>query len=96
MILTPEQEAKLEKQRPPVRYSEFGKMIHDARKARKITQFQLADMVGIDFTKVSYIESGRTLPTKEQLMKIAAITGFDPAIFAIRNFILEGIKNDEH
>ena len=87
MILTEEQVAELEKSSPPVKYSDVGERIHTARKAKRITQFELAEKLGIDYSEMSDIEHGRELPTKEQLMKIAAITDFDIARVQIRNFL---------
>lgn len=75
MILTDEQAAELEKNLPPIKYPEIGELLHAARKAKRITQFELAKMLGIDYTEMSYIEHGRKLPTLEQLKKMAAIFG---------------------
>lgn len=73
MILTAEQEAELEKERPPVKYPKIGALIHAARKAKRITQIELAKMLGIEYTEMSYIEHGCKLPTIEQLKRLAAI-----------------------
>lgn len=75
MILTDEQTAELEKNLPPVKYPKIGGLIHAARKAKRITQLELAKKLGIDYTEMSYIEHGRKLPTVEQLKKMAAIFG---------------------
>ena len=48
----------------------LGKRIKDLRKARKLTQEQLAEMVDIDQRTLSAIECGINFPTKN-LIKIA-------------------------
>ena len=85
MILTDEQAAELEKNSLPIKFRKIGEEIRTARKAKRITQFELAEKLGIDFTEMSHIERGRKLPTKEQLMKIAAITDFDISIGCIND-----------
>ena len=73
MILTEEQVAELEKSSPPVKYPDVGERIHTARKAKRITQFELAEMLGIDYSEMSKIEHGRRLPTSEELLNLEAI-----------------------
>ena len=75
MILTEEQAAELEKSSPPVKYSDVGERIHTARKAKRITQFELAEMLGIDYSEMSNIEHGRSLPISEELLKLEEILG---------------------
>ena len=71
MILTEEQAAELEKNSPPVKYPDVGARILSARKAKRITQFELAEMLGIDYSEMSNIEHGRKLPTAEEFAKMA-------------------------
>lgn len=47
--------------------------IADARKARKMTQQQLADAMGVDQALVSRWESGKVIPNKENLAKLKEI-----------------------
>lgn len=75
MILTEEQVAELEKNSPPVKYSDVGKRIRSKRKAKRITQFELAEMLGIDYSEMSNIEHGRRLPTSEELLNLEEILG---------------------
>ena len=73
MILTEEQAAELEKISPPVKYPDVGERIHTARKAKRITQFELAEMLGIEYSEMSKIEHGRRLPTSEELLNLEEI-----------------------
>ncbi len=75
MILMDEQAAELEKNLPPVKFFVAGEKIHAARKAQGITQFKLAEMLGIDYTEMSHIEHGRKLPTADNLLNLEEILG---------------------
>ena len=75
MILTKEQADELEKKSSPVKYLDVGERIHKARKAKRITQMKLAEMLGIDYSEMSNIEHGRKLPTSEELVKLEEILG---------------------
>ena len=55
-----------------------GKRIHELRKARKITQEQMAEIMGIETVSLSNIERGRYYPTAENLSKIIAILDVEP------------------
>lgn len=56
----------------------FGSHLRDLRKARRLTQQQLADAVGIDFTYISKVENGRVDPPSEAtIRKIADVLGAD-------------------
>jgi transcriptional regulator with XRE-family HTH domain len=57
---------------------DFGPLLRDQRKARRLTQQQLADAVGVDFTYISKVENGRAdPPSEETIRKIAAVLGTD-------------------
>ena len=59
--------------------SEFGKMLKAFRNEKKISQRKLAEIVGIDFTYVSKIESGTMDPPSEgTIVKMAEALGQDP------------------
>jgi len=59
--------------------SEFGKMLKAFRNEKKISQRKLAELVGIDFTYVSKIESGTMEPPSEgTIIKMAEALGEDP------------------
>lgn len=47
------------------------------RKKRGLTQQQLAELVGVDRTLISKIESGAAAPSVTTAKKIAAVLGFD-------------------
>lgn len=48
----------------------LGQRIQEARKTRKLTQEQLAEIIEIDVVSLSKIETGRNYPTAENLKKI--------------------------
>ena len=59
--------------------SEFGELLKRLRKDKKISQRQLAELVGIDFTYISKIENGMMEPPAEdKIIKIADVFGEDP------------------
>ena len=49
----------------------LGKRIQSFRKFKKLTQEQLAEIIGIDVVSLSKIETGRNYPASENLEKIA-------------------------
>lgn len=53
--------------------SEFGNMLKKLRKERRITQRDLAQMIGVDFTYISKIETGAfdNPPSEALIVKIA-------------------------
>ena len=59
--------------------SEFGKMLKSLRIEKKISQRKLAELVGIDFTYISKIESGTMDPPSEStIIKMAEVLGENP------------------
>lgn len=50
---------------------ELGAKIQKLRKSKKLTQEQLAELVGIDPKNISRIENGNNYPTAENLTSIA-------------------------
>ncbi|MDF2660857.1 MAG: transcriptional regulator, family [Paenibacillus sp.] len=59
--------------------SEFGILLRQLRKNKKVTQRQLADWVGIDFTYISKIESGTMdPPAEDKIIRIAEVLGAEP------------------
>jgi transcriptional regulator with XRE-family HTH domain len=64
--------------------SNFGQMLRTLRKEKRITQRQLAERVGIDFTYISKIESGTMdPPAEDKIIRMAEILGKDPDQFMI-------------
>lgn len=59
--------------------SEFGGMLRSLRKQHKITQRQLAALVGIDYTYISKIESGTMdPPAEDKIIRMAELLHVDP------------------
>lgn len=56
----------------------MGERIRAARERAGLTQKQLAIAVGVDPSAVSYWENGQTVPTINNLVKIAGILGVPP------------------
>ena len=54
-------------------YSEIGKHIRAYRKAKKLSQEQLAEKIGISPTHMSHIETGSTKLSLPVLVDIAAV-----------------------
>ena len=59
--------------------SDFGTMVKKLRKERRITQRDLAEKVGIDFTYLSKIENGVPgfSPSADKIIKIAQVLETD-------------------
>ena len=57
----------------------FGQKVKRLRKAKRITQLELAERIGVDFTYVSKIENDRTMrsPAESTIRKIAEVLGTD-------------------
>jgi transcriptional regulator with XRE-family HTH domain len=49
----------------------FGTRIRELRKAQRLTQEQLADVLGIEQKHVSLIEHGKSYPSLDRLVRIA-------------------------
>lgn len=49
----------------------LGQRIQEVRKSRKLTQDKMAELIGIEPTNFSKIETGKNYPTSENLQKIA-------------------------
>lgn len=47
----------------------FGELIKEARKEKKITQREMANLIGVDFTYISKIETGALEPPSEDVIK---------------------------
>jgi transcriptional regulator with XRE-family HTH domain len=63
----------------------FGSHLRDLRKERRMTQQQLGDAVGIDFTYLSKVENGRVDPPSEDtIRKIARVLKVDADDLVLR------------
>ena len=53
----------------------FGQTVKKLRKAKKLTQLELAEKIGVDFTYISKIENDRTMrsPAESTLIKLAEV-----------------------
>lgn len=56
----------------------LGKRIRELRKARGITQEELAEKLGIGTPNISYIENGKFAPSIENFEKLVAIFEVEP------------------
>lgn len=58
----------------------FGQTVKRLRKAKRITQLELAERIGVDFTYVSKIENNRTMrsPAEATIRKIAEVLETNP------------------
>lgn len=54
----------------PPKYPEFSKRIKAARKAKRITQSEMAELIGVDWVTYSKIDNGRIFPGDDTLIKI--------------------------
>lgn len=64
----------------------IGRQIAARRKKKKLTQEQLADLIGVGGKKVIYAyESGNRFPSIEMLNKIAAALGCSARITLVKN-----------
>ena len=66
---------------------EIGKMITDARIAKNMTQYKLAELVGTKQPSIARLESGNALPSLSFLQKIA--NAFDTQLLPPRLQILD-------
>lgn len=84
----------------------LGKKIKELRKARKYTQEQLAEKVGIGTPNISYFETGKFSPSIETLQKIADVLNvevYELYMFQalkpaneIRKELISGMDSDEN
>lgn len=51
----------------------FGSRLKEARKARKLTQAEVANIIGIDFTTISKYENDRSEPDNDTLQKLSSL-----------------------
>ena len=51
----------------------FGKNLQKYRKYRGLTQEKLAELIGVDVTSISSIETGKYFPSADNLSKLAMV-----------------------
>ena len=59
----------------------FGKKIKEYRKANKLTQAQLAELVCVDDKHISCIESGKNFPSPDLIYKLSKALNKEPKDF---------------
>ena len=63
----------------------FGQTVKKLRKAKKITQLELAEKIGVDFTYISKIENDKTKlpPAEKTIRKLAEVLDTDAEEFIL-------------
>lgn len=56
----------------------FGKRVREIRKAKNLSQLELADKVGIDRSYMGFLERGERNPSLEVITKIARALNVTP------------------
>jgi transcriptional regulator with XRE-family HTH domain len=56
----------------------FGERVREKRRARKLTQVQVAERAGMFQHHISQLENGEVMPTLETILKLAAAIGCKP------------------
>lgn len=67
---------------------EFGKRLRQLRKSNKFTQKQLAALIGVQNTMISFYEVGERIPSPEMIIKLASV-------FHVTTDYLLGIEKSE-
>lgn len=60
---------------------DFGQRIRELRNKRGYTQYQLAEIVGIDPKHISHIETGRSFPKADLIERFSAALDVDYTVF---------------
>ncbi len=69
----------------------FGRNVQKYRKYRNLTQEKLAELVGVDVTSISAVETGKYFPSADNLVKIVEILQIQFADL----FEFESLKTNE-
>lgn len=67
---------------------EFGKRLRQLRKSNNFTQKQLAALIGVQNTMISFYEVGERIPSPEMIIKLASV-------FHVTTDYLLGIEKSE-
>lgn len=74
-----------------------GKKIADARKAKNMTQMELADLLGISYQAVSNWERGNSMPDISKLPELSELLDVSvDEILGKRSAVIENVMNDEY
>ena len=57
-------------QAPPTKYPRFSRLLKAARKSKRISAFEMADLLGVNYKAYFALENGRELPDDDTLVKI--------------------------
>ena len=60
---------------------DFGLRLKELRSKKGITQYQLAELSGIDPKHISHIETGRSFPKADLIEKFAIALGIEYTVF---------------
>ena len=84
----------------------LGQRIKEVRKAKNITQEELAEKIGIGTSNISYIENGKFAPSIENFAKITEVLGVEPSelykfshhktLDEIKQEFFQAMEADEH
>lgn len=69
----------------------LGNKIREYRKKKKLTQEQLAEMVGIGTANISYIENGKFAPSMETLDRLAEALD----VYPYELYMFEHLKSEK-
>ena len=67
----------------------FGARLREAREKRKLSQLELADMVGIHLSQLGRVERGLSVPSSETVLALSR------ALRTSTDALLRGDRNDE-
>ena len=57
----------------PVKFPQFSKRLKAARKAKKLTQSEMAELIGVDWVQYSKYDNGYEFPDDDTLRKLNRI-----------------------
>lgn len=73
----------------------FGARIRELRKARGLTQDQLADFLGVEQKYISLIEHGKSYPALDRLVRIAEVLQVTlPSLFDFAHHAPEALSTE--
>lgn len=74
----------------------IGRKIAELRKGKNLTQFELADAMGVSFQAVSNWERGNSMPDISKLAELSEILGTTvDELLGKKNTVVEKIINNE-
>ncbi len=70
-------------------YVQIGKRIANRRRELGLKQYKVCELVGVNYKYLSNIETGRSAPSLELIMKLCSVLKTTP------NYLLLGISSNE-